>query len=72
MNTTGRFVGACLAFGALCAFALLSLAQSDADFAGDWNLTLEYGGAVHSGVLEIEAAAGALQAFVDGDDEPIP
>lgn len=62
----GRFASPLLAFGALSGIALSSLAQSAAQFEGDWHLTLNDGDAEHSGVLEIETDAGELQAFVDG------
>ena len=46
-------------------FALAAGAQP-AKLLGDWFLTLEERNAVHTGVLTIESADGALAAFVDG------
>jgi hypothetical protein len=56
--------GAVAALGAVL-LSPVALAQP-AELAGDWLLTLNERRAVHTGILTIERAGGALVAFVDG------
>ena len=59
-----RAFGALLAAGAAL-FVPAALAQPE-DLVGDWFLTLNDRGTVHTGILTIERANGGLDAFVDG------
>lgn len=48
------------------AFAQSAMLLSPDTLAGDWLLTLAPGEAIHTGVLQIEASADGVAAFVDG------
>ena len=60
-----RSASAALAMIAACLVSPVALAQQ-AELTGDWFLTLNERRAVHTGILTIERAGGALVAFVDG------